>query len=141
MTFSSKCRALTKESEECVLHAYQDPVGIWTIAWGYTHGVFPGQTCTQEQADAWLDEMLTKAAMAVMSMVHVPITQGQLDALTDFVYNLGSGSLLHSTLLAKLNAGDVQGAAEEFGKWVHARGKVLPGLVTRRQKEKELFLS
>jgi len=141
MTFSSKCRELTKESEKCVLHAYQDVVGVWTIAWGYTKGVFPGQTCTQRQADAWLEEELTKCALAVMSMVHVPITQGQLDAMTDFAYNLGQGALLHSTLLAKLNAGDVQGAAGEFGKWVHAGGKVLPGLVTRREKEKELFLS
>src|SRR6185437_11674778 len=141
MTFSSKCRELTKESEKCVLHAYQDVVGVWTIGWGTTKGVFPGQTCTQSQADEWLEEKLTSCARAVLSMVHVPLTQGQLDALTDFCYNLGSGSLLHSTLLAKLNAGDVQGAAGEFGKCVHAGGKVLPGLVTRRGKEKELFLS
>jgi lysozyme len=72
--------------------------------------------------------------------VHVPLTQNQFDALVSFVFNLGVGNFRTSTLLKKLNAGDNDGAAQEFGRWIHAGGKALPGLVRRREAERALFL-
>ncbi|MDU2883127.1 MAG: lysozyme, partial [Enterobacter sp.] len=62
-------------------------------------------------------------------------------ALVDFAYNLGVKALEGSTLLKKLNAGDYAGAAAEFPKWNKAGGKVLPGLVKRREAERTLFLA
>lgn len=67
-------------------------------------------------------------------------TQDEFDALVDFAFNLGIGALAGSTLLKKLNAGDIEGAADEFLKWDHAGGKVLAGLTKRRQGERALFL-
>lgn len=71
--------------------------------------------------------------------VKVPLSQGQFDALTSFTFNLGAGALASSTLLKKLNAGDCAGAQKEFGRWVHAGGEVLQGLVRRRAAEAKLF--
>jgi lysozyme len=69
----------------------------------------------------------------------VSLNQGQYDALVDFTYNLGPAALQGSTLLRKLNAGDYAGAAAEFPKWCHAGRAVLPGLVTRRARERAMF--
>ena len=69
------------------------------------------------------------------------LTQNQFDALVSLTYNIGSGAFKNSTLLKKLNAGDYKGAANQFDVWVNAGGKRLQGLVNRRAKEKELFLS
>ncbi|WP_420285117.1 lysozyme, partial [Serratia liquefaciens] len=77
----------------------------------------------------------------VNQLVKVKITQGQFDALVSFAYNLGLRSLSTSTLLQKMNTGDKQGAANEFGRWVNAGGVKLNGLVMRRAAERELFLS
>lgn len=71
----------------------------------------------------------------------VRITQGQFDALVSFAYNLVLRSLSTSTLLQKLNDGDKQGAADQFGRWVNASGKRPDGLVARRAAEREMFLS
>lgn len=68
------------------------------------------------------------------------LTQHQFDALVDFTFNVGCGNFRGSTLLKKLNQGDVSGAANEFPKWQYAGGKVLAGLVRRRAAEKALFL-
>lgn len=73
-------------------------------------------------------------------MVKVPLTQNQYDALVSLVFNIGRGSFARSSLLKKLNAGDMTGAAQEFPRWVYAKGKKLPGLITRRNDEMELFL-
>ena len=73
--------------------------------------------------------------------VNVPITQNQFDALVDFCFNCGRGSLLQSTLLRKVNIGDFAGAAAQFALWDHAGGEVVEGLVKRRTAEAELFAS
>ena len=76
--------------------------------------------------------------------VKVPLTQGQFNALADFTYNEGDGALQKSTLLKKLNAGDYEGAAEQFLVWdeviVNGKKVVNDDLVKRRQKEKAMFL-
>lgn len=136
-----EAKKLIKKFEGCRLTAYKCPAGIWTIGYGYTHGIHEGMSITQDQADILLDEEIDNVAKQVSSVVKVPLTSNQEDALIDFAYNLGIGNLKSSTLLKKLNVSDFAGAADEFDKWIYASGKVLPGLVKRRQAEKELFLS
>lgn len=141
MQYSGKGLLLTEREEGCKLEAYLDSVGVPTIGYGHTRGVSLGMTCSQEQAEEWLKEDLAFAEGEVNSLVKVPLTQGEFDALVDFTFNLGGGALEHSTLLKLLNEGDFQGAAEELPKWDHAGGKVLQGLLRRRLEEKEEFLN
>jgi GH24 family phage-related lysozyme (muramidase) len=98
-----------------------------------------GMTCTQDQAEQWLQQDIQVAAQAVNRMVTVTLTQPEFDALVDFTFNLGTGSLQKSTLLRLLNAGDYKGAAAEFDKWDKAGGKVMAGLLRRRQSEEQMF--
>jgi lysozyme len=76
----------------------------------------------------------------VDDLVKVEITQSMFDALVSFTYNVGLGSLRRSTLLRKLNEGNIQAAADQLLRWNRARGRVLPGLTRRRVAERELFL-
>lgn len=131
--------ALIKECEGCRLAAYRDPVGVWTIGYGDTVEVTPGLAITPEEAERRLMLRLADFEAAVASLVTVSPTQGEFDALVSFAFNLGVGALARSTLLRRFNAGDRAGAAAEFGKWIHAGSDVLPGLVTRRARERALF--
>lgn len=79
------------------------------------------------------------ATTAINSNVKVPLTPNQFDALVSLVYNIGVGAFKSSTLLKKLNAGDYAGAAAQFAVWNKSQKVVLPALVARRAKEKELF--
>lgn len=139
----SKAIAMIKSFEGCVLHAYQDSVGVWTIGWGHTGpDVHKGLVCTQDQADRWLQQDLNSAVKRMIMMIHVPLSDNKFCALADFCFNLGTGAFYHSHLLTYLNAGTSdQLVSAEFLKWTHAGGKVLPGLVRRRQAEHDLFLS
>lgn len=134
-------KEIVKHFEGCKLQAYLCPAGIPTIGYGHTNNVKLGDTCTQQEADEWLDDDFFYATADVKAVVKVPLTDNQLDALASFVFNLGVRKLIQSTLLKKLNAGDYPGAANEFDKWVFAVGKKLNGLIARRAAEKELFLS
>lgn len=137
--YSKSGVALTERFEGCKLTAYQDQVGVWTIGYGRTHNVHPGDTCTQEQAEAWLQEDTEWAVRVVNALVTVPLTQGEFDALVDFTFNLGSGSIQHSTLLKLVNAGQFETAAKEFEKWDMAGGKHVAGLLRRRIAEEQEF--
>lgn len=130
---------LIKGFEGLRLSAYKDSAGVWTIGYGHTSGVKPGQRISQAQAEQFLRSDVKWAEQAVRDNVKVPISQNQFDALTSFTFNLGAGALKSSTLLKKLNAGDTAGAQAEFGKWVHAGGQRLEGLVRRRAEEAALF--
>jgi lysozyme len=130
---------LIKKYEGCRLRAYCCPAGIPTIGYGHTGSVSVGQTITQDEAEKLLRVDLISREKAVERFVDVPLTQGQFDALVSFVYNVGEGAFARSTLLKKLNAGDYAGAALEFRAWTQGGGKVLPGLIARRQAETELF--
>ena len=130
---------LIKGFEGLRLAAYQDSAGVWTIGYGHTAGVQPGDRITTAEAEQLLRQDTAWAQQAVRDLVRVPLSQGQFDALTSFTFNLGAGALESSTLLRKLNAGDTAGAQAEFGRWIHADGQVLPGLVRRRAAEAALF--
>lgn len=137
------CLDLIMKFEGCRLEAYQDPVGIWTIGWGTVKGVKPGMKITQALADKLLREEVNEKANQVLKLVRVPLNNNQFGALVSFAYNVGTGQkgLAGSTLLKKLNSGDMAGAAAEFARWNKAGGKVLAGLTRRRAAEAKLFLS
>lgn len=132
---------LIKSFEGCKLTAYQDSVGVWTIGYGHTGDVYPGMIITQEKAEELLRSDLKTAENAVNAKVIYPITQNMFDALVSLTFNIGSDAFGTSTLLKKLNQGDINGAANEFDKWIYAGSKVQPGLVRRRAAEKEMFLN
>ncbi|EMN8763528.1 glycoside hydrolase family protein [Serratia marcescens] len=146
MKISDDGMALIKRFEGLRLQAYQDSVGVWTIGYGWTQPVAGRKIGAGMAIDATTAERLLLCGIAqfeqgVERRVTVPITQGQFDALVSFAYNLGLRALENSTLLRRLNAGDRQGAADEFGRWVNAGGVQLDGLVARRAAERALFLS
>ncbi|BEM31262.1 lysozyme (plasmid) [Serratia marcescens] len=131
---------LIKEFEGLRLHTYKCPADRWTIGYGHTANASANDVITEAQAISLLYQDVAESEQAVNQYVHVPLTQNQFDALVSFVFNLGVGDFRTSTLLKKLNAGDYDDAAQEFGRWIHAGGKALPGLVRRREAERALFL-
>ena len=143
MKISERGKDLIRLFEGCRLTAYDDGVGVWTIGYGHTAGVKPGDEITQEQADEWFSEDCAVASEQfsknIQSIVKVEINQNQFDALVSLAYNIGVGALSRSTLLRKLNEGDYQGAAEQFDVWNRGGGKVMLGLVRRREQERKLF--
>lgn len=123
------------------LKAYRCPAGILTIGYGHTGNVREGQTITEDYAKYLLASDLSTAENAV-NRQNLNINQNQFDALVSFVFNVGSGNFLKSTLLKKIkvNPNDTLIAAE-FDRWNKAAGKVLPGLVKRRLDEAKLYFS
>lgn len=143
MQYSRQGMALTKRFEGLRLSAYRDGAGVLTIGRGHTgKDVYEGQTITEAQADTLLARDMAFAVSCVNSWVNwkkVTLTQGQFDALVDFTYNAGVGNFRSSSLLRLVNAGDFTNAAQQFALWVHAGGKVEPGLVIRRKAEMQMF--
>ncbi|MDX7998067.1 lysozyme [Xenorhabdus sp. Reich] len=132
-----------KSYEGLRLKAYPDPATgaePWTIGYGHTRGVKSGQVITAQQAEAFLHQDLIPIYDAIQRLVKVPLTQGQFDALCSFIFNLGIGNFMHSTLLKKLNLRNYKGAAGEFLKWDRADGRELPDLRLRRESEQQTFL-
>ena len=115
--------------------AYRCPAGKWTCGIGHTSGVTATTTCLKSEAEQWLKEDLAPVEAYVNTIEQVR-TQGQYDALVDFAYNLGIGNLKSSTLLRKIKAGaSTEDIQEQFRRWVYVGGKVLKGLVKRREWE------
>ncbi|EMH4072722.1 lysozyme [Serratia marcescens] len=143
MKTSAKGKEFIKGFEQLRLKAYPDP-GTggepWTIGWGHTKGVKPGDRITQEQAEAFFYEDLAVFELTVNSAIKRTMTQNQFDAMVSLAFNIGGSAFAGSTLVKKFNAGDVQAAAEEFPKWRNSAGKVMPGLVKRREAERKLFI-
>lgn len=141
MEYSKNGLHLTEQFEGCRLKAYQDVKGVWTIGYGHTFGVTPGMEINQSEADEFLQSDLRNAISCVNRLVTVTLSQQEFDALVDFTFNLGCGLFGDSTLLKNLNAGDYQGAAQEFDRWDFAAGKQVQGLLLRRQRETTEFES
>jgi len=130
--------ALLKKFEGCKLKAYRCPANVCTIGYGHTSAagapmVNNGMTITQADAEDILKRDLVKYEIGVMDLVKVKLTQNQFDVLVDFAYNAGVGNLKSSTMLKKINSGDLDAVPAELMKWTKGGGKVLPGLVRRRQ--------
>lgn len=134
---------LENEFEGCRLTAYPDPASggdPWTIGWGHTGPeVHEGLTWTQEQADAQLVIDKQKAQRVIDEHVSEHLTPSEDLAVRDFIFNLGEGAFLGSTLLRCLNRADFAGAAAQFDRWDHAAGRVVAGLLRRREAEAQLF--
>jgi lysozyme len=141
---SSRLIEFVQHYEGWKAYAYQDPVGIWTIGWGRIEGVYSGEVTTPEHEMRWLIDTLGYISDSIIEIVDdkIALSQNQLDSLTSWCFNLGMGNFRRSTLLVRLNAGDFSGAAAEFPRWVYAGRppRVLPGLVRRREAERQLFL-
>ncbi len=125
------------------------PAGYWTIGWGavvdeaWRAVTRDTPAIDMAAAGRLLVRDLAAARSAALRLIKVSLTAGQVDALTSFTYNLGAGRLQASTLRARLNRGDVAGAAGEFPRWVYGGTppRKLPGLIARREVERQLFLS
>ncbi|MOA23784.1 Lysozyme RrrD [compost metagenome] len=113
-------------------------MGIPTICYGSTAAVRMGQTRTQAECDALLAAELGEAIVAVDRLSKRPQPDTRRAALGSFVYNVGASAFERSTLLRKLNGGDVAGACAELSRWVYAGSTRLAGLVKRRAAEREL---
>ncbi|SEH24669.1 lysozyme [Magnetospirillum fulvum] len=133
---------IIRQCEGLRLKAYLCPAGKLTIGYGHTGpDVKTGMTITEEDANTLLSRDLVAAEKAIAGVVSVTITDNQFSALVSFVFNLGAGNFYGSTLLKKLNANDIFGAADEFPRWNKVNGQVLAGLTRRREAERTLFLS
>lgn len=129
-----------KAHESLRLTPYKDQAGKWTI--GYGHLILPGEqfgTITEQQAEDLLRKDLSIAESSINQQVKVPLNKNQYDALVSFVFNIGVNAFARSTLLRKLNTGDYNGTANEFQRWKYAGGKISSGLITRREREQNLF--
>ena len=138
--------ALLKKYEGCKLKAYRCPANVCTIGYGHTSAagnpvVTDGMTITQKQCDDILRSDLVKYETSVHNMVTQPLTQHQFDVLVDFAYNAGIGNLKSSTLIKKVNAAKFDEVPAELMKWTKGGGKVLPGLVKRRQAESAWWMA
>lgn len=136
---------LIKRFEGLELEAYQDIAGVWTIGYGHTETVKPGQRITEREAEALLRRDLKPREDAVKRLTSVPLNQNEFDALISFVYNVGVEAYRRSTARRRLNAGNRVGAADALTWWNKATvGGVLrevTGLTRRRAAERALFLT
>ncbi|MEL0190580.1 MAG: glycoside hydrolase family protein [Candidatus Poseidoniales archaeon] len=141
MTYSTSDEGLEliKQFEGCELTSYVCPSGIYTIGYGHTGDVLPGQTITQAEADDLLKEDVKKFELGVDKYTNAALNQSQFDALVSFTYNVGIGAYRDSTLLRLLNGDDYEGAAGQFGRWINGSNGPLLGLVKRREAEEALF--
>ena len=138
--YSEQGLALTRRFEGLRLNAYQDCVGVWTIGYGHTGpDVSAGKTISEFEAEALLRTDAREAVDCVNRVVTVDINQNQFDALVYFAFNAGTHALITSTLLRCVNQGKFADASAQFGLWVHAGGKVVPGLAKRRAAEAAMF--
>ena len=127
------------EMEGCRLEAYEDAAGVPTIGYGHTKNVRMGDRITQYWAKEMLREDIEEAEWQVKEL-NVARTEGQLDALVSFAFNLGIGRLTRSTLLKTIrNGGSKAQITKEFKRWVYADGKKLKGLERRREWEAKRF--
>jgi lysozyme len=136
-----------KKFEGLRLNAYKCPAGVWTIGFGstfYENGskVVEGDKITIDRADKLLIEIVQKFEISVRSLVKSKINDNQLGSLTSFAFNVGVGNFKKSTLLKKVNANPNDPTIRnEFMRWTRGGGKVLKGLVTRREAEADLYFS
>lgn len=139
--------SLIKEFEGLRLTAYADPVGILTIGYGTTAranvGITPtpGMKITEAEASMYLQRAVDKFAAGMLSQIHRPINENEFGAFVSLAYNIGPSAFAGSSALRHFNAGDKVAAANAILLWNKAGGKVLAGLVRRREAERKLFLT
>ena len=139
MKISAEGIALIKKFEGCELEAYKCPADVWTIGYGHTKGVVEGMKITKEEAEQMLVDELHEYENYINKYVNVALSQNQFDALVSWVYNLGPANLKASTMLKVLNSGEYEDVPAQMKRWNKAGGKVLEGLIRRREAEACLY--
>ena len=120
---------------------YKDIVGVWTVCHGHTgKDIMLGKTYTEAECKALLNKDLATVARQINPYIKVDIPETTRGALYSFVYNVGAGNFRTSTLLRKINQGDIKGACDQLRRWTYAGGKQWKGLMTRREIEREICL-
>lgn len=137
MKLSNEGIKFIQELEGLRLKAYKDSAGIWTIGYGHIKDVYQGMTCTKEQADQWFREDEEDHSWPVGKYITTDLTQNQYDALVSFTFNCGAGAM--QRLSSDINTRNFSRAMARLLTWRKAGGKVVAGLVRRRQLEKDLF--
>jgi lysozyme len=127
------------KAEDFRKEAYPDSGGVWTIGYGSTGGVRPGDTITEPEARQRMMAHLARVEDNLARVVAVPLDQDQFDALASLIYNIGVTAFNESTLLRKLNAGKIANATAQFARWNKINGKPSAGLSERRAVEALLF--
>ncbi|WP_174847535.1 lysozyme [Yersinia artesiana] len=122
--------------------AYYDVAGILTLCDGHAgKDIIPNKKYSDAECDALLQQDLVLVQRTVDTVVKIPLSQYQQAALYSFTYNVGQHAFTQSTLLKKLNTGDIKGACDELRRWTYAGGKQWKGLQNRREIERELCLT
>ena len=158
MKVSARCKEMIKHHEGVRYRPYICPARLHTI--GVGHVLYPDQgrlpldqrdayplqpedqrTFSRAEVDGILSADLSRFEAGIAKLFPMVLTQGQNDALCSFAFNLGLGGVQRSTLRQKVLRGEIEAAANEFLKFTRGGGKILPGLVKRRNDERALFLS
>ena len=139
MKTSEKLLSMLMVFEGLRLTAYEDAAGVLTLGYGHTKGVRRGDKISEYYAKVLLKQDIAEFEEEVKKL-GVAQTEGQLDALVSFAFNLGIGNLKSSTLLKTIReGGSMLAIKQEFKRWVYAGGKKLPGLERRREWEARRF--
>ncbi|WP_319372162.1 lysozyme [uncultured Ilyobacter sp.] len=146
MKTNAEGETLIKDFEKLRLKAYLCPAGVPTIGYGATRyedgtKVKLGNTITKERAEKLFKSLVNDFEKDISKLIKVDLNSNQFSALVSFAFNVGVGNFKNSTLLRKINSGDLEGASKEFERWIYSNGKKLRGLIRRREAEKELFLT
>ena len=131
-----KMKELIKEFEGLRLEAYQCAAGVWTIGWGHTAGVTPGQRITEAEAERLFDDDLRP----VIAALPPGLTENQRAALGSLCFNIGVSAFMKSTIRRLVCSNPADGRIPaEFLRWKYSRGRELPGLLRRRRAEAEVY--
>lgn len=135
--------SLIKSFEGLRLEAYKCPANVWTIGYGSTGPhVRPGMVITEDRAEELLLEDLRRFEHGVEVMVaNAPTNDNQFSALVSLGFNIGLGALATSTVMKRHKLGNKLGAANAILMWKRGGGRILPGLVRRREAERRLYLA
>lgn len=132
---------LIKRFEGLRTESYDDGFGTWTIGYGHTAGVAPGQRISAAEAERMLSDDLATYEARVRQLCTRAPSSNELAAMVSLAFNIGVGAFQRSTALRKHNAGDPVGAAEAFKLFRRAGGREVPGLLRRRNAEAALYLT
>lgn len=131
---------LIGNAESCRRDPYICPAGIATDGVGNTHNVFAGKT-DEQIANDWERNILDAESCVNRYANGKKLTDGTFSAAVSIAFNTGCKTIRTSTMFQLLRSGDIKAACEQFPRWIYGGGKKLPGLVTRRDKERALCLS
>lgn len=140
MTISSDGKMLIKTCEGLLLEAYRCKAGVWTIGWGHTSGVVEGMKITREEAEKFFEDDIS-VVESFLNKMGINFRQNQFDALTSFIFNIGTLAFKRSTCLKRIiedwSDDDI---ASEILRWVYVDKEPSLGLKARRVTEANIFL-